>query len=273
MLCVRSMGVVGLLITFCSMPASGDEIIGFDGKDYEYGQPSHPRHYVNHRHHLHHGHHVAAPWSERRTANAARVRELSDGVNTAQADHHSTSDMVHLRAEKSGEVRHAELCAKRASEGNKDDTCVRFMRVFCAPGSAGNQWPSQAYCSQFLAETTDVSSPAATPMSPFPAPAPAASPAGAPCGRALESNPLPDQGFHGTLVEHNNMKTSTSDWRSEYGPRTPTFKEICAKYPKSVWCKAHGYHSKPVPLRAASQTWALPIATMLAVAAIHALSA
>jgi len=276
---IRMLGSFGLFLTTCVLRIQCDEIIGFDGKDYE---PAHPKHFVNHRHHVHRGHHHTLRWADRRALNAAKVRELSSGVrmNKAPELSHTDSDMVHLSAEKANQVQHAELCVKRANEDSRDDRCRNFMKAFCKPGAAGSQWPGQAYCSQFFEQKENAMAPPppdTVPLSPASAPAPvmASSPAGAPCpdGLGLESNPLPEQGFHGTPVAHDNMKTSTDDWRSEYGPRTPTFKEICAKYPNSSWCKAHGYHTKPVKIRDGSQTWTLSVVTMLAVAAIHALSA
>jgi len=35
-----------------------------------------------------------------------------------------------------------------------------------------------------------------------------------------QSEPLPAQGFEGSKVEHENMETSTKDWRKEYGPNS-----------------------------------------------------
>mmetsp|Transcript_80343 Transcript_80343/g.260379 ORF Transcript_80343/g.260379 Transcript_80343/m.260379 type:complete len:489 (-) Transcript_80343:154-1620(-) len=48
------------------------------------------------------------------------------------------------------------------------------------------------------------------------------------------------------LVEHDDMKTATSDWQSEW-PRTGETQEeamlrICAEDPDNTWCKKYGYH-------------------------------
>merc|ERR1719410_381699 len=49
-----------------------------------------------------------------------------------------------------------------------------------------------------------------------------------------ESEGLQEQGFEGKDVEHNDMKTSTADWRREFGPKAKNYQtmaEICKKYP------------------------------------------
>jgi len=65
--------------------------------------------------------------------------------------------------------------------------------------------------------------------------------------RMDESQAMPEQGFEGGLVAHDNMKTATSDWHAEYGPRAighQSYEAICAEYPDNTWCKARGYHTK-----------------------------
>jgi len=48
------------------------------------------------------------------------------------------------------------------------------------------------------------------------------------------------------LVEHDNMKTATSDWQSEWPHAGETHEEamvrICAEDPDNMWCKKYGYH-------------------------------
>jgi len=57
-----------------------------------------------------------------------------------------------------------------------------------------------------------------------------------------EDKALPSQGFRGSRVEHNNMKTVTSDWLSEHG--NAGVAEACAQYTQSRWCEEHGYALK-----------------------------
>lgn len=64
--------------------------------------------------------------------------------------------------------------------------------------------------------------------------------------RMDEGSKMPEQGFEGELVAHDNMKTATSDWHSEYGPHSghQSYEAICAQYPDNSWCKLRGYHKK-----------------------------
>jgi len=81
-----------------------------------------------------------------------------------------------------------------------------------------------------------------------PSPAIAGAPYGMPTPGMNADEPLPEQGFHGELVAHDNMVTQTSDWHSEYGPHSgPSYEEICAKYPDNTWCRLRGYHGKAEP--------------------------
>jgi len=81
-----------------------------------------------------------------------------------------------------------------------------------------------------------------------PAPAPAMSPApapAAPVGLKMDENvPLPSQGyneFSNEYVAHDDGKTMTRDWRSEWpmsgGDEDSSIEKICAKNPKHAWCK------------------------------------
>jgi len=108
--------------------------------------------------------------------------------------------------------------------------------------------------------------PAAAPAGGSPAPAPMASPAGSP--EAAEENEAynshstmdedigaQEQGFSGELVEHDNMKTMTKDWRGEYGPGYDgmhSFVKICAMYPDNQWCRDRGYHKPTSPPKSAA---------------------
>jgi len=84
-----------------------------------------------------------------------------------------------------------------------------------------------------------------------------------------ENEKMPEQGFSGELVAHDNMKTATADWHAEYGPHaTPSYEAICAEYPDNLWCKLRGYHNKtPAPTEAPpSSPWlsSTLFATMMA---------
>jgi len=98
-----------------------------------------------------------------------------------------------------------------------------------------------------------------------PAPAAAAGPAGAPsaggkypaneawyyksggidAGRfhMNEKLKLPTHGYHGPLVEHEDMVTGTADWRAEFGDSDgKSLAEVCERHPESRWChKKTGY--------------------------------
>merc|ERR1740133_344459 len=49
-----------------------------------------------------------------------------------------------------------------------------------------------------------------------------------------------EQGFDGEIVEHDNMKTMTKDFRAEYGPHAEglhSYDKICELYPDNKWCR------------------------------------
>lgn len=79
-----------------------------------------------------------------------------------------------------------------------------------------------------------------------------------------EDKPMPEQGFGGKPVAHDNMQTYTGDWAREYRLRHEKddldreYARACAKYYKSRWCTKHGYKLKkwvpPVKALAAPQT-------------------
>lgn len=59
--------------------------------------------------------------------------------------------------------------------------------------------------------------------------------------------PLPEHGFHGPPVMHEDKVTYTNDWREEYGPGAEdltTYGKICAKYPDNEWCRMNGHHRR-----------------------------
>lgn len=68
-----------------------------------------------------------------------------------------------------------------------------------------------------------------------------------------------------SIVEHDDMKTATSDWRREFGPaaKHQSHEEACKEYPDNTWCKnylryIHSGASKP------THTLALLVALALA---------
>jgi len=57
--------------------------------------------------------------------------------------------------------------------------------------------------------------------------------------KGLQADGSPEQGLHGELVKHENQKTTTQDWRSEYGTSSKSLKQICDENKSSVWCVQH----------------------------------
>lgn len=55
---------------------------------------------------------------------------------------------------------------------------------------------------------------------------------------------LPSQGYWGKLIEHDDKKTATGDWGSEFGRAADhrTYSEICKEYPDNAWCQRNGHH-------------------------------
>lgn len=79
---------------------------------------------------------------------------------------------------------------------------------------------------------------------------PSAAPAGAPEEQRGsfsmdEASGAQEQGFSGDIVQHDNMKTMTKDWRGEYGPNSGlnNYRKICEAYPDNQWCHDRGYHA------------------------------
>lgn len=62
-----------------------------------------------------------------------------------------------------------------------------------------------------------------------------------------ENEKIPEQGFGGKPVAHDDMVTQTSDWHAEYGPHSKghkTYAEICAAHPNNLWCKLRDKRAK-----------------------------
>lgn len=50
---------------------------------------------------------------------------------------------------------------------------------------------------------------------------------------------MPEQGFSGRLVRHDDTETRLSDWQEEYGPKAnhQSYQDICDMYPNNKWCR------------------------------------
>jgi len=60
-----------------------------------------------------------------------------------------------------------------------------------------------------------------------------------------EEMKLPDQGYWGKLVEHEDQKTATGDWGKEFGPAAGgSFRKVCEKHPDNPWCAQQGYRHR-----------------------------
>jgi len=168
----------------------------------------------------------------------------------------------------------AEMCAHQGYDSSQYDECVKFMEKVCNPGSdglmdgdSGEYTTAKGYCKQFFPEEAPAGAPKPAPA-PAPAPkaeevkeAPAAAPAATPAAPAPAAapameRPLPEQGFEGPLVEHNDKKTATSDWRKEFGPQGPnhTYKSVCAEHPDNEWCIRNGHVGAAVRTQAPSSS-------------------
>lgn len=157
------------------------------------------------------------------------------------------------------------------------DKCMAFMEKTCKvpPGKGANhiKRPSgKGVCEDWfdLLNAMRNGIGAAPGAAPSPMPFMAASPAAAPPGMMPpaeksgwgsmdESAGAPEQGFQGARVAHDNMKTMTDDWHTEYGPHVATsYEAICAEYPDNTWCKLRGYRAKKaLPKSAAPRLQAL----------------
>lgn len=83
---------------------------------------------------------------------------------------------------------------------------------------------------------------------PAPAPAPGPGPPRAQFGKinGMDENVLmPEQGFSGRLVAHDDAHTHVADWQTEYGPKAnlKSVEDICAKYPHNRWCVVNNYRA------------------------------
>lgn len=70
---------------------------------------------------------------------------------------------------------------------------------------------------------------------------------------------LPAQGYWGKLVEHEDQKTVTGDWGSEFGPAAAhrSYFKICKDHPDNVWCERQGFLKHSAGYKAAVSLAAL----------------
>lgn len=145
----------------------------------------------------------------------------------------------------------ADMCVEMAKEHgmqfDNKEKCLAFMDTQCEVPSKKHADKVEAIC----IEWDELVNMQANAGAPSPAAAASPGPAVAPDGmtdyEGAAAGKLPEQGFHGELVAHDNMVTQTQDWHSEYGPHSgPSYEEICRKYPDNQWCKLRGYHGAPV---------------------------
>lgn len=168
----------------------------------------------------------------------------------------------------------ADLCAQQGFQHEEFSDCQDFMRSACHMETDGSQEVSGTTSEVYFVPLEDCQSFFRQEVLSVAAPAPSpAGPPGALFG-GKEERALPSQGFdeysEGQLVEHDNKKTFTSDWRREFGPDANhrSYQAICAKHPGNEWCRLHGYEpgthgaGKSSSLCSSGSSWALAIAVM-----------
>lgn len=171
----------------------------------------------------------------------------------------------------------ADLCAKQGFHSQERAVCESFMRKSCIPDvSLDTKHVEQpllpeAVCRQFFLAAIDGEEepeadgpgapPATAPSTPQPAgraPAPSVVEAQAPApgkGKRLwfskDIESLPEQGYSGDLVDHEDTESLTTDWGQEFGPRARqrSYREICRDHPNNEWCRLHMNYegSEPMP--------------------------
>lgn len=137
----------------------------------------------------------------------------------------------------------AEMCVKMLKKHgikftDNKDKCLTFMDKQCKVKS------KTGICDEWYDALDKLKKGPASIIVAAPAPALAGSPM--PAYAMDENAKLPEQGYEGELVAHDNMVTHTADWQREYGPHAghATFQAICAEYPDNKWCQLRGYHVK-----------------------------
>lgn len=175
-------------------------------------------------------------------------------------------------------MQRAQMCVDMLKEHGVDftdnkDKCITFMDKTCkvphGKGVNSIKRPSgEGVCRDWYDLLNNLNN-AAPAGAPSPASYVAAAPgaAKAPSGMSghdmynpawppMDANAkLPEQGYTGEGVAHDNMKTATSDWHAEYGPHSghQSYEAICAAYPDNTWCKLRGYRAKQLQKSAAAR--------------------
>lgn len=236
-------------------------------------------------HHHHHGHRGAMPQEiqqeiERMAFRADRLAR-TDQMAAAEVDG-GLEDMEAMLAKRAdvdmglaAEIRseRGALCSKQGFRSHERADCEAFMRKSCIPDQAQSTGSAvavpllpQELCRHFFLE--DMSAAREGSASPAPvaiqAPSPsvmqAPGPAPAPMGMqspspAKASSPwfsklersLPEQGYSGDLVDHDDAETQTADWQQEFGPNSGhrSLREICRDHPNNRWCYMHMNYDGP----------------------------
>jgi len=156
----------------------------------------------------------------------------------------------------------AELCSKKGFNSHQSADCEAFMLSSCYPKQKRIRHQARqaddddedadpntlmvptALCQQYFGGQANGRFIAAGPAPAQGAPAPAPAPPGVAAQEFSFDKyhqPLPEQGFHGHLVEHSDQDTQTADWQREFGPRAGhrSYKEICKERPNNRWCRTH----------------------------------
>jgi len=152
----------------------------------------------------------------------------------------------------------ASLCAKQGFQSHEWAQCEDFMRKACIPdkdSSAVTALLPEDLCRNFFLvearETLPKFAPAPAPadaMSPGSAPGPSAVPMGIPSPAKAHvpwfskmQRDLPEQGYVGDLVDHEDAESQTADWGEEFGPDAGhrSFRDICGDFPNNEWCRMH----------------------------------
>jgi len=147
----------------------------------------------------------------------------------------------------------ASLCAQNGFQNHEFAECEDFMRQSCAPADTddsdyADNAPLENFCVMFFREEAAAGA-AHGAGAPAPGPAGAPAPGPVPMGQLFggkHMRKLPDQGFDGKLVKHEDLDTMNEDWQHEFGPKSGhrKFEEICGDFPNNEWCRIHGYHGR-----------------------------
>jgi len=205
------------------------------------------------------GHHHSQYFNAQHTAHHSHLRVLNKQPNNkgeAEPDRVTLSIdfCTHWRLSQSTRAMCSDyiqhLCQKNSVHHHQGGLCTTYFL-----GESGKT----------TSETVGV--PAGAPAG-APVGAPVGSPAGSPAGLSpemlaagwagglsngkQEEHGMPEQGYSGRTVAHDDMETHTRDWMKEYGwhgsdsdairPKQ-TIKQVCAQFPENEWCQRNGYFS------------------------------